>query len=45
MLSTRKPELRRSLALAGLILFAVPVGAAAEVQRIEIDVTGYLCGL
>ncbi|HKV13329.1 MAG TPA: hypothetical protein VJ725_34630 [Thermoanaerobaculia bacterium] len=30
--------------LAGAILLALPSAAAAEVQRIELDVAGYLCG-
>ena len=30
--------------IAGAILLALPSVAAAEVQRIELDVAGYLCG-
>jgi hypothetical protein len=30
--------------IAGAILLALPSAAAAEVQRIELDVAGYLCG-
>jgi hypothetical protein len=30
--------------LAGAILLALPSAVAAEVQRIELDVAGYLCG-
>lgn len=30
--------------IAGAILLALPSTAAAEVQRIELDVAGYLCG-
>jgi len=37
-----KNLLYRALALAGLALLATP--ATAEVQRIEIDIAGYLCG-
>jgi hypothetical protein len=37
-----KHTLRQVLALAGMVLLAVP--ATAEVRRIEIDVAGYLCG-
>lgn len=40
-----KSSLYRILALAGVALLAAPVLGAAEVQRIEIDVAGYLCGL
>ena len=40
-----KSELRRTLAIAGLVLFAMPNAGAAEVRRVEIDVAGYLCGL
>jgi hypothetical protein len=29
---------------AGAILLALPSAATAEVQRIELDVAGYLCG-
>lgn len=39
-----KATLYRVLALAGIALLAVPATGAAEVQRIEIDVAGYLCG-
>jgi hypothetical protein len=31
--------------MAGAILLALPSTAAAEVQRIELDVAGYLCGM
>ncbi|HSK75237.1 MAG TPA: hypothetical protein VLQ45_02170 [Thermoanaerobaculia bacterium] len=31
--------------MAGAILLALPSAAAAEVQRIELDVAGYLCGM
>jgi hypothetical protein len=40
--------LRRVLAIAGLagmILLIVPAVGRAEVRRIHLDVTGYLCGL
>lgn len=40
-----KYSLRRVLALAGMALLTVPAGGMAEVQKIEIDVAGYLCGL
>lgn len=30
--------------IAGALLLALPSAAAAEVQRIELDVAGYLCG-
>ena len=30
--------------LTGVILLALPSAATAEVQRIELDVAGYLCG-
>jgi hypothetical protein len=40
-----KKDLRRTLALAGMALLAVPAVAKAEVRRIELDVAGYLCGL
>jgi hypothetical protein len=30
--------------IAGAILLALPSAAGAEVQRIELDVAGYLCG-
>ena len=40
-----KSTFRRSLVLAGMALFAVPVTGMAEVRRIEIDVAGYLCGM
>jgi hypothetical protein len=44
-----KSKLRHSLALAGLALTGMILAASspglAEVQRIELDVTGYLCGL
>ena len=40
-----KSELYRVLALAGMALLAVPAPGGAEVRRIEIDVTGYLCGM
>jgi hypothetical protein len=39
-----KHMLLRSLALAGALL-AVSDPGMAEVQRIKIDVAGYLCGL
>ena len=35
----------RVIALAGMVLLAVPVTGRAEVRRVEIDVAGYLCGL
>lgn len=35
----------RALALAGIVLLAMPVMGVAEVRSIEIDVTGYLCGM
>lgn len=40
-----KSVLRRALALAGIALLAAPAVGKAAVQRIEIDVAGYLCGL
>jgi len=40
-----KKDLRRILALAGMIMLAVPAAGKAEVRRIELDVAGYLCGL
>ena len=40
-----KATLCRILALAGMALLALPATGAAEVQQIEIDVAGYLCGL
>jgi hypothetical protein len=40
-----KKDFRRILALAGMTMLAVPAVARAEVQRIELDVAGYLCGL
>ena len=40
-----KYSLRRSLALAGMVLLAAPAMGMAEVRRIELDVAGYLCGL
>ena len=40
-----KSKLRHSLALAGMILLAASSPGLAEVRRIELDVTGYLCGL
>lgn len=40
-----KRMLCRILTLAGLVLLAMPAPGAAEVRHIEIDVTGYLCGL
>ena len=40
-----KRELCRVLALVGMALVLAPVPGAAEVRRIEIDVTGYLCGM
>ncbi|HKV08634.1 MAG TPA: hypothetical protein VJ725_10880 [Thermoanaerobaculia bacterium] len=30
--------------MAGAVLLALPSAAVAEVQRIELDVAGYLCG-
>jgi hypothetical protein len=39
-----KSALCRVLALAGMALLAVPAAGVAEVQSIEIDVAGYLCG-
>ncbi len=38
-------KLVRALALAGMALVILPVVGTAEVQRIELDVTGYLCGM
>jgi len=40
-----KYSLCRVLALAGMALLMEPALGRAEVQRIEIDVAGYLCGL
>jgi hypothetical protein len=40
-----KSELRRVLALAGWALLVLPAPGTAEVQRVELDVAGYLCGL
>ena len=40
-----KRELFRVVALVGMALVLTPVPGAAEVRRIEIDVTGYLCGM
>lgn len=40
-----KSVLYRVLALAGMTLLAIPATGMAEVRRIEIDVTGYLCGM
>jgi hypothetical protein len=40
-----KSELYRVLVLAGIALLTVPAMGVAEVRRIEIDVTGYLCGM
>jgi len=40
-----KHTLRRALALAGMVLLTVPAVGRAEVRRIHLDVTGYLCGL
>jgi hypothetical protein len=40
-----KSSLCQVLALAGMVLLAVPALGRAEVRRIEIDVAGYLCGL
>jgi hypothetical protein len=31
--------------LAGLATFALAPGARAEVEKVELDVAGYLCGL
>lgn len=39
-----KSSLCRALALAGVALLSTPAMGMAEVQRIEIDVAGYLCG-
>jgi hypothetical protein len=38
-------SLVRALALMGMALAIAPGTAAAEVRRIELDVTGYLCGM
>lgn len=40
-----KRKLARALALVGMALVIAPVTGAAEVRRIELDVTGYLCGM
>jgi len=40
-----KHSLCRVLALVGITLLMAPARGMAEVQRIEIDVAGYLCGL
>ena len=40
-----KRKLFRALALAGMALVSLSVAGAAEVRRIELDVTGYLCGM
>ena len=40
-----KHSLCRVLALAGMALLMVPARGMADVQRIEMDVAGYLCGL
>jgi hypothetical protein len=40
-----KSLLRRAFALVGIALLVAPAVATAEVQQIEIDVAGYLCGL
>jgi hypothetical protein len=40
-----KLALYRVLAFAGVLLLALPTTGMAEVRRIKIDVTGYLCGL
>lgn len=40
-----KRMLVRALAMAGMALLIVPVVGSAEVRRIELDVTGYLCGM
>jgi hypothetical protein len=40
-----KSKLCRALALAGAALLVTSAAGTAEVQHIEIDVAGYLCGL
>lgn len=35
----------RVVALVGMALVLAPMPGAAEVRRIEIDVSGYLCGM
>jgi hypothetical protein len=40
-----KSNFCRALALAGIALLAAPAVGKADVQHIEIDVAGYLCGL
>jgi hypothetical protein len=40
-----KSKLRNALALAGMTLLAAPTPGRAEVRLVELDVTGYLCGL
>ncbi|MEA2559599.1 MAG: hypothetical protein QOH06_1103 [Acidobacteriota bacterium] len=40
-----KRKLARALALMGMALVIAPMTGTAEVLRIELDVTGYLCGM
>ena len=40
-----KRKLVRALALVGMSLVIAPVVGIAEVRRVELDVTGYLCGM